>query len=498
VAKGEEVNFPMERKKILPPLVLFLISLVFRLPFFGVPFWRTPDAVEFIDVARNIVLGKGLIQTIKWNFFESTPVITSAFHGKPFFASVIFSVILHFQNDPYLLQLFLLVLGAVNVVIFYFIAHKFLSGKISVVVSLLFALNPNILITNRMVLSDEVFYFFVLLSLLLFFGKDNFKKYILLGIITALSYLTRAEGSFLFIAFFLTSIFQKKKALQIILLTGFFLLTALPYFWGNAIINGSPFFNYNSYHFKVFHFSDSMFTGYGRIYPSALGFMKTNLGWIINKIWQATVSNIQSLIGLTFFGPLMLLAIFYKNFSRKFLPILFFCFATFLTFTIPWAIFAEPERHLAMVFILGLIPLFALVKGKYTRDPFFILIVLLMLVVYLGFDVHRIVWSRTVEAQTDAWSYQSRKTTYNYLKNHTNKNSIVASTNPWMITLFATRPSIMLGTNINNRNYCGFISQYKISYLLTGDTNLEKTLNREAVFVLKDQYLSLYKTSICK
>jgi hypothetical protein len=56
----------------------------------------------------------------------------------------------------------------------------------------------------------------------------------------------------------------------------------------------------------------------------------------------------------------------------------------------------------------------------------------------------------------------------------------------------------MLGTNINNRNYCGFISQYKISYLLTGDTNLEKTLNREAVFVLKDQYLSLYKTSICK
>jgi hypothetical protein len=67
-----------------------------------------------------------------------------------------------------------------------------------------------------------------------------------------------------------------------------------------------------------------------------------------------------------------------------------------------------------------------------------------------------------------------------------------------MITLFAIRPSIMLGTNIDNKNYCGFISQYKISYLLTGDINLEKTLNREAAFVLKDQYLSLYKTPICK
>jgi 4-amino-4-deoxy-L-arabinose transferase-like glycosyltransferase len=488
----------MERKKILPPLVLFLISLVFRLPFFGVPFWRTPDAVEFIDVARNIVLGKGLIQTIKWNFFESTPVITSAFHGKPFFASIIFSIILYFQNNPYLLQLFLLILGAVNVVVFYFLARKFLSEKLSVVVSLLFALNPNILITNRMILSDEIFYFFVLISFLLFFGKDNIRKFILLGIITAFSYLTRAEGSFIFIIFMATFIFQKKKISQLLLFTGFFILTALPFFWGNAIVNGSPLFNYNSYHFKVFHFYDSMFTGFGRIYPSALTFIKTNFWWIINTIWQATITNIQSLVSLTFFGPLILLVIFYKNFSRKFLPILFFCLALFLTFTVTWAVFAEPERHLAMVFVLGLIPLFYLVKGKYTRNPFFILIVLLMLVVYLGFDMHRIVWSRTTEMQTDAWSYQSRKTTYDYLKTHTGQNSIIASTNPWMITLFAYRPSIMLGTNINDKNYCKFIYQYKISYLLTSDTNLEKTLNREAAFILKDQSFSLYRTSICK
>jgi 4-amino-4-deoxy-L-arabinose transferase-like glycosyltransferase len=488
----------MERKKILPPLILFLVGLIFRLPFFGVPFWRTPDAVEFIDVARNIVSGKGLIQTIKWNFFESTPVITSAFHGKPFFVSLIFSVILRLQNDPYLLQLFLLILGAANVVLFYFLARKFLSEKFSIVVSLLFALNPNILITNRMVLSDEVFYFFVLTAFLLFFGKDNLKKYIFLGIVSAFAYLTRAEGTFLFLAILVTYIFQKKKLLQISLFAGFFILTAFPYFLGNAIVNGSPFFNYNSYHFKVFNFYDSMFTGYGRTYPSSIDFIQKNFLWILNAIWQAIITNVKSLVGLTFFGPLTLLAIFYKNFSRKFLPILFFISAIFLTFSVTWAIFSEPERHLVMVFALGLIPLFALVKGKYTRDPFFILVVLLMLVVYLGFDIHRIVWSRTVEGQTDAWNYQTRKTTYDYLKNHTSQNSIVASTNPWMITLFAMRPSIMLGTNIDNKNYCKFISQYKISYLLTSDANLEKTLDREARLVLKDQSFLLFKTPVCK
>ncbi len=488
----------MERKKIIPPLILFLIGLAFRLPFFGVPFWRTPDAVEFIDVARNIVSGHGLMQTIKWNFFESYPVVTSAFHGKPFFASVIFSLILRLQNDPYLLQLFLLILGAVNVVLFYFLARKFLSNKMSFVASLFFALNPDILITNRMVLSDVLFYFFVLLSFLLFFAKDNLKKYFFLGIVTALSYLTRAEGSFLFVVFLLTFIFQKKKISQIFIFAGFFVLTALPYFWGNAIANGSPFFNYNTYHFKVFHFSDSMLTGYGRIYPTTLSFIHNNFWWIVNVVWQAITTNVKSLFGLTFFGPLILLAVFYKNFPRKFFPILFFCLAIFLTFSLTWAVFSEPERHLAIVFILGLIPLFALVKGKYTRNPFFILLVLSMLVVYLGFDIHRIVWSRTVEGQTDAWSYQSRKITYDYLINHTALNSIVASTNPWMVTLFATHPSIMLGTNINNKNYCQFISQYKISYLLTSDSNLEKTLNREGVLKLKDQGLLLYKTPVCK
>jgi len=349
-----------------------------------------------------------------------------------------------------------------------------------------------------MVLSDEVFYFFVLTAFLLFFGKDNFKKYLFLGIITAFSYLTRAEGAFLFAAFLLTFILQKKRVLPILLFAGFFFLTALPYLWGNAIINGSPFFNYNAYHFKVFHFYDSMFTGFGRTYPSALTFIHNNFWWILNAIWQAIITNVKSLVGPTFFGPLVLLVIFYKNFSRKFLPILFFILAIFLTFTVTWAIFSEPERHFALVFVLGLIPLFALVKGKYTRNPFFILIVLLMLVVYLGFDVHRIVWSRTTEMQTDAWSYQSRKITYDYLKNHTSENSIIASTNPWIITLFATRPSIMLGTNIDSKNYCQFISQYKISYLLTSDTNLEKTLNREAALVLNDHSLLLYKTAVCK
>jgi hypothetical protein len=319
-----------------------------------------------------------------------------------------------------------------------------------------------------------------------------------LGIITALSYLTRTEGVFLFAVFLLTFIFQKKKMSQLLLFAGFFILTAFPYFLGNTIINGSPFFNYNSYHFRVFHFYDSMFTGYERVYPSTLSFVKTNFWWIVNAIWQGTISNLKSLVSPTTFGPLILLLIFYKNFSRKFLPILLFILAIFLTFSFTWAVFADSERHLAMIFVLGLIPLFALVKGKYTKNPFFILIVLLVLVVYLGFDVHRIVWSRTVEVQTDAWSYQARKTTYDYLKNHTDQSSIVASNNPWMITLFSMRPSIMLGTNIDSKNYCKFISQYKISYVLTSDAKLTETLNKKATFVLKDQSLSLFKTVVCK
>jgi len=487
----------MERKKIFPPLILFLIGLISRLAFLGVPFWRTPDAVEFIDVARNIVLGKGLIQTIKWNFFESTPVITSAFHGKPFFASIIFSIILYLQNNPYLLQLFLLILGAANVVLFYFLARRFLSEKISFATSLLFALNPNILITNRLVLSDEAFYFFVLISFLLFFGKENLKKYLALGIITAFAFLTRAEGLYLFLIFLLSFVFHRKKILHAFLFTGFFLIVSFPFFWGNMIFNGSPFFNYNSFHFKVFHFYDSMLTGFGRIYPTSLNFINNNFWWILKTISQQITSNFQSLINLTFFGPLVLLAIFYKNFSKKFLPILLFIIAIFLTFSLTWSIFSEPERHLVLVFALGLIPLFSLVKGKYSKDPFFILLVLSMLVVYLGFDVHRIFWSRAVEGQTDAWSYQSRKITYDYLKIHTDSNSIVATTNPWMITLFAMRPSIMLGTNIDDKNYCKFISQYKISYVLNNDAKLGSVLNRKAKFILKDHSLMLFKTELC-
>jgi len=66
-----------------------------------------------------------------------------------------------------------------------------------------------------------------------------------------------------------------------------------------------------------------------------------------------------------------------------------------------------------------------------------------------------------------------------------------------MITLFSVRPSIMLSSTVTKNNYCEFSTQYKVSYILSSDENLNQVLSKKEKFEFKDQGASLYKIN-CK
>src|SRR5260221_3607445 len=88
-------------------LVIFIIAISLRLPLFHTVYWRTSDAIEYINLARNIATGQGFTQSFKTSYFDNYPVITSAFHGRTSFLAIPLAGILLLGGNEYSLQFFI-------------------------------------------------------------------------------------------------------------------------------------------------------------------------------------------------------------------------------------------------------------------------------------------------------------------------------------------------------------------------------------------------------
>lgn len=450
-------------------LFLFFFTFLIRLPLYGTDFWRTPDAIEYINVANEINAGHGFTQTIKWHFFTESPVVTSAFEGKPFLASLIFAPVLSLFNDVYSLQLFLFIVMAFVVVVFYRICRQFMPQLFAFLLALLVSLNPNLFINSRLVLSEPLFYLFVLCALFFFFkAKKNAFHYCLIGFFAGLSYMTRNEGLLLLFAFILFSLKQRK---QLLVITAAFLLTTSPYLFGNYLVNGSPFYSYNIHHFRVHQFLEGMATGYGKVFPSAIAFVSNNVFWIIERFFQLMWGNILWLIGLSYFG---LLSVFYLFFIKRelwkyFGVCLLFAFLIVVNYSIFWSAFLAADRYLGLVFMLVLIPIgYAVSMVKHTKKIVAVSMILLMLGVYVAYDIHRINWARTVDSFSEIWRVSLKHDMYAFLNTQTEKDIIIASPNPHMIYLYTNRSSVLLPNTFSSEEQLKkFMHEYNVDYVIT-------------------------------
>lgn len=424
-------------------LIIFVGTLV-RIGLIGTPFWRTPDAIEYISVARNINAGLGLTQTVKSNFINNTPVISSAISGRPIFLPIILSGILRITNNLYSLQLFSLAIGILNGLLIFLITKKFTSQLVATIGGLLAVLNPNILINGRLILSEPVFATFLLLGILVW------KKWWLLsGIFWGLAYLTRQEG----------------LLLLLIGLPGFIVL-AFPYWIQNYLINGNPLFTYNTVHYQMKSFLDFINSGYGSVLPSAFDFIKNNYSWIFLKVLENILLNIKSIIGFSYLG---FLSIFLIKWQKKFWPIYFFSVFTVLLYASMWSAIFERERHFIPIYLLLLIPILYFID-KHRKNLIVWILVFITFASYVAFDIHRIVWARSIDPVVDVWSKSDRSEIYSWIKNNTNILDIISSTNPLMVNLWTERPGIITPREIiNDGVYFKYINQFKIRWFLVDE-----------------------------
>jgi len=248
-------------------------------------------------------------------------------------------------------------------------------------------------------------------------------------------------------------------------LGGFLLITGF-YFYLNWGLNGSPFYSYKVNHFRVFHFSEGMASGFNRIFPSPEEFIKTNFPHFPPLVLNEIVRNLRALIDPAFLGPLIF-GFFWLRLKnlKKLVPLLVMAMVTLIVFSLTWSAFPDPERHLSPVFIMLVLPLLTLFLEK--PKLIFKGIFILAFAFYLILDLHRIDWARNQEAKLDFWNQKRREVLDNWFQKNSSESAIIASQNPWLVYLATQRPTILLPDNLFEKdNLTLFKNQYRAEYLV--------------------------------
>jgi len=472
-------------KSLKLSLCLFAVAFLVRLPLVGTNFYKTPDAVEYLNPALNFVRHRQLLTTLKVTFLDSRPLPYSPVGERPIGFSLFLIPWLFISRSPSFIQTLLLLFHSVNAALIFLLFQTFIPLAYAFLAALLFALNPNVLITNRLIMPEPVYLFFVLLSLL--FLKNKPPHPALAGFTLGLAYLVRPEAVFLIIPLLFYYLIHRQSSTTLKLLT-VALLTTLPYFFLNYRLNHQLFKLLEANHFRVTHFSQ-LSTQFPPPSVSTAVFINQHLPWILSAQLNNLLLHLKHLLSFPWLG-LLFLPLFFcpKRFFKTHFVFFIYPLLSFLLISLTWSLFPEPERMLLIPFLFLL--LFAL-KGL-SRLPhlFQLILVFTTLITYSAFNFHRLTWAKT---DLPNYLYSYNQPLIAWINQHTQPQDTIAYIDPWTINLATNRKSVIFPTNLNPTTLSMFINQYQIDYIITSSSSATAHLPNP-VFITSSPDLAIFPT----
>lgn len=244
--------------------LILLLSFLTQNHFAKMHISPTGDDGHFIDVADNILQGRGYISRVKHHFYPFNDAVEHIDDARQPLVPYLFALLFYFTGASFeATKLFLIVINMLNIVTVYVIGRTLFNGKAALLSALVVGLYPTQIFfwAGFIQSSEPVFIFlFMVLVLLTLHIRDNKAWWMLIGVVCGLLYLTRANGLWLLLPLGIYMYLQKehtdlKKAC--LTLAGF-LVVCLPWFVRTFYHFGNPIYtsaqhNYWLDSFWLFH-----------------------------------------------------------------------------------------------------------------------------------------------------------------------------------------------------------------------------------------------------
>ena len=484
------------------PLCLALVAFLLYLAPAARVVQLSPDAVEYVDIARRLVAGEGYRLGIKAYHFGGTDVLHDGLAERaplfPLLAAGLFRLGLGLPS----LQVANAMLAALSVALICAIGSELFDRQTGTLAGVLAAASPVVLVRMVPPMTEALAISLSLLATWLvirFLEPPRWRAFLAAGAALGLGYLARPTTVVLIAALLLGAILASRRKRPILgpavaLLAGVSLF-AIPMSLYSLVTRGSASYSGQSYLYAVFKTSDVLRNGYLQPLPSPAEFVSANRGFVV----AAILENASQYAGLLFLDgdwllwlmpawPIVLLALMGGAYSRHTWPVLLLAAANFLVYTLTWSAYSERYQLLTLLLLLpfavdalgrlGLRRL-RLVRG---RDVTALHAAILAVVLawspafareYRGEFRYR---DEPVRTRTDRglrWTGPPRWVQDNELSRmvdwvnaRTGRDEALAHGQPWPFTFFTERPATLLPTKLSPERLRSFLIEYRVAWVL--------------------------------
>jgi 4-amino-4-deoxy-L-arabinose transferase-like glycosyltransferase len=284
--------------------LLFLATVVARVPLIGDPIDVRPDGAEYLGIARHFAWEGRWESDIKWHFTTNEPVRHNALGDRPPLYPLVASAAVRLSRDPvaqvYAARLLNACLAALAACLAWFLIAGEFGEDTAWLAVLLFSLLPQNLRYSAQPLSESLFLVLFTGALLAWRKADRTASLASAtgaGFLLGLGAMTHAIGLVAFGVLFPAAWLRRggrRWRLPLWLAAGF-VMAAGPYWIALWLTYGSPFYSVLRLNFSVPYIYDAIYGGYERTLPSPGVFISSHATLVARLIGRQA---------MTIFSPL--------------------------------------------------------------------------------------------------------------------------------------------------------------------------------------------------
>lgn len=462
----------------------------------------SPDAVEYIDIARRLADGEGFRLGVKAYHVGGFDVLHDGLAERAPLYPLVLATLLRLGLDLLAAQVVNAVLAAVSVALVSAIGTALFGARNGLLAGLLAAASPVVLVRMIPPMTEALAVTLTLLATWVAIRCSNpprLPPLLAAGAALGLGYLIRPTGAILLFAVMAGVGLMSPDWRRRLAALGAVALGAAPFVIPvsaySLITRGSLSYSGQTYLYAVHKDADVLRNGYGRALPTATEFITANPGYV----GAAILDNVGEYARLLFLDrdwllpllpawPLVILALHRRRYPRAAWPVLLVAGANFFTYAVTWANYQERYQLLTLLLLLpfavdGLqrIRLSRLIRSRgrpLSAAPVVVAGALLVwsptiLNQHAGQfsygdapvrtrDDGRLRWTGPPRwlADTDL----SRLT--EWIRSRTRTDDALAHGQPWPWAFFTGRPAALLPTKLSAELLRSFLVDYRIAYVL--------------------------------
>lgn len=469
-------------------VINFIIRLLVALPVPAIALDKI--APHYLDLARSMYRNEGFTIAVIWgNFLQDPKIIRPDFFRVPFYPLLISLSYKIFGVSFFSAKLINIIAGSLLPIITFFLAFSLTKSKKIATLLLIFISFNGLIISWVALTYPEIVYCCggILMLYLLYQTKNKINFYsFLVGVVLAITYLTRTEGLLILLPVILFFYFYRQNKKQFFVKVSLtllgFLIIALPYLARNYILTNNPFYSdFDKLLMTVYIGNDRLIESptveYKNIYDLAWHNPYQTAKIATENIIIGVKSIPKLLIGSYLITILALIGIFYvwKKEKEKY----YFIFLLILTgFFVPvLAAGFEGRYHVFLIpifYLLAAIGILELYEVKLKNSPAIrsSLMIYLLLFIVLNFSVgfikggFALVPHNFYERFDEKNYFSELEKFYAYVKNNTPKDdAIMASRKPYEVNYFTDRPTVIFPYT-DTAGVQKFMKKYQIKWAI--------------------------------